>query len=89
MYYSKEKNGYKKWADCGANSVEMESGFLFIFGSVNNVKTGTIVVVDGNLAEGPQKSEGALGDVDNIFQKGEKKVITTALKAIDELANYK
>ncbi len=89
VYYSKEKNGYKKWADCGANSVEMESGFLFIFGLANNVKTGTILVVDGNLAEGTQKSEGALGDVDNIFQKGEKKAITTALKAIDELANYK
>jgi uridine phosphorylase len=87
VYYSKEKSGYKKWANCGANSVEMESGFLFIFGSVNNVKTGTILVVDGNLAEGTQKSEGALGDVDNVFQQGEKSAITTALKAIDELAN--
>ncbi|MFX0088138.1 MAG: nucleoside phosphorylase [Candidatus Hodarchaeota archaeon] len=86
IYYSSVQDLFQKWANCGANSVEMESGFLFIFGSVKKVKTGTILVVDGNLATGTQKSEGSLGDVDSIFQQGEEAVIKITLQAIDELA---
>jgi uridine phosphorylase len=85
IYYSTDRNEYKNWANCGANSVEMESALLYIYGSVKKVMTGSILVVDGNLAEGTQKDEGAIGDTDEIFKQGVQKAITCAIKAVEML----
>ncbi|UCG90368.1 MAG: nucleoside phosphorylase [Candidatus Heimdallarchaeota archaeon] len=85
VYYSSNQDEYKNWARCGANSVEMESALIFIFGSVKGLEIGSILVVDGNLAEGSQKSEETMGERDEIFQKGERNAIKIALKAIEEL----
>jgi len=91
-YYLPNPKIYKKWAQCGANCVEMESSFVFIFGTVKSylfkepIMTGTILVVDGNLAEGTQKSEGELGDHSEIFRTGEEKAILTTFRAIEKLA---
>lgn len=83
VYYSSNQNEYQKWANCGANSVEMESALIFIFGSLKKVKTGTILVVDGNLVEGTQKDEGSLGDSDEIFQQGVEKAVVCAIKTVE------
>ncbi|MHA2291382.1 MAG: nucleoside phosphorylase [Candidatus Hodarchaeales archaeon] len=83
IYYSKIHDLFKTWANCGANSVEMESALLFVFGSVKKIKTGSILVVDGNLAEGTQKDEGALGDTEERFDQGIQKAITCAIKAVE------
>jgi uridine phosphorylase len=64
----------------------MESELIFIFGSVKDVRTGSILIVDGNLAEGSQKTEGALGDVVNDFQIGQENAIIVTIDAIDMLA---
>ncbi|MFX0015181.1 MAG: nucleoside phosphorylase [Promethearchaeota archaeon] len=85
VYYSSNQDSYKIWAKCGANSVEMESALLFVYGSVNKMRTGSILVIDGNLAEGTQKDEGILGDYNEIFQSGERNAILTAINTIEEI----
>ena len=86
VYYSSNQDEYKKWAHCGANSVEMESAYIFVFGMVKEVKTGSILVVDGNLAEDTQKSEGSLGEMENKFKKGVEKAISCTIHAIESFA---
>lgn len=83
VYYSTDKDQYKTWVKCGANSVEMESALIFIFGTVKAIKTGSILVVDGNLAEGTQKDEGANSENDTVFQQGVQKAIKCAIGAVE------
>ncbi|MFW9855841.1 MAG: nucleoside phosphorylase [Candidatus Thorarchaeota archaeon] len=85
IYYSTVKDQYKTWAKCGANTVEMESALLFVFGIAKNVKTGSILVVDGNLAEGTQKDEGVNSEIDDKFRQGVQKSIECAIAAIELL----
>ncbi|MFX1284410.1 MAG: nucleoside phosphorylase [Promethearchaeota archaeon] len=85
VYYSTNQEEYKKWARCGANSVEMESALIFIFGSVKRVKTGSILVIDGNLAESTQKSDQTLGESDNKFKYGVQNAILCAIDAIESI----
>ena len=83
IYYSSNQEEYKKWAKCGANSVEMESALIFTFGSVKKVKTGSILVIDGNLAEGTQKSDQSLGESKSHFKIGIQEAILCAIEAIE------
>lgn len=62
----------------------MESSLLFIFGSVKNVITGSILTIDGNLAEGTQKDEGSIGDTDERFNQGVEKTIKIAIRAFEK-----
>ena len=83
IYYSTDKDQYKKWAKRGANSVEMESAVIFIFGTVKALKTGSILVVDGNLAEGTQKDDGINGENNTKFQQGVRIAIKCAIGAVE------
>lgn len=85
IYYSSNPNEYKKWALCGANSVEMESAFIFVFGAVKEIKTGSVLVVDGNLAEGTQKTQGTLGDTEKLFDNGVQNAIRCAINTIERI----
>jgi len=86
VYYSSNQEEYKKWARCGANSVEMESALIFTFGTVKRAKTGSILVIDGNLAEGTQKSDQSLGESENKFKDGVQKAILIAIDAIESIS---
>ncbi|MFW9904947.1 MAG: nucleoside phosphorylase [Candidatus Thorarchaeota archaeon] len=85
IYYSSNHDEYQKWAYYGVNSVEMESALIFIFGLLKKVKVGTILVVDGNLAEGTQKDEGNLGDINEIFQQGVENAVACAIRTVEIL----
>ncbi|MFX1511803.1 MAG: nucleoside phosphorylase [Promethearchaeota archaeon] len=85
IFYASNPTEYQRWAQCGAICVEMELSTIFIFGSVREIQTGGIVVVDGNLAEGTMKDEGSLGDTTNRFKVGEEQAIMIAIKAIERL----
>lgn len=85
VFYASDPTEYKKWARCGAICVEMELSAIFVYGSVRNVQTGGIVVVDGNLAEGTMKDSGTLGDTNSFFSKGERQAIVVALGAVEKL----
>ncbi|MFX0206227.1 MAG: nucleoside phosphorylase [Candidatus Hodarchaeota archaeon] len=85
VFYASDPTEWQRWAQYGAICVEMEMSTIFVFGSVRGIQTGCIVVVDGNLAEGTKKSEGSLGDTSAKFREGEKRAITIAVRAIENL----
>ncbi len=83
IYYSPDPNQYLKWAQYGAVCVEMESSTLFIFGSLKEVFTGTILTSDGNLEEKTNIYSGNVEENYSQFQEGVKKSIECAIEAID------
>ncbi|MFW9993586.1 MAG: nucleoside phosphorylase [Candidatus Odinarchaeota archaeon] len=85
IFYATDSEKFQRWANCGAKCVEMELSYLFIFGSVKKVKTGGIVTIDGNLAEGTMKDEEHSGESDDHFKDGMRKAISCTIKAIEKI----
>lgn len=83
VFYNPDPNHYKIWANAGANSVEMESSLLFTFGTVKRLKIGTILVVDGNLADGSQNIGDRVKENKILFDNGTDSMIKCAIHTIE------
>ncbi|MGQ4832358.1 MAG: nucleoside phosphorylase [Candidatus Asgardarchaeia archaeon] len=57
IFYLKEDWLIDYWRERNVIGVEMETALLFVFGHVNNIEVGAILVVDGNLVEGTGKGQ--------------------------------
>lgn len=57
IFYLKEDWLYNFWKEKNVIGVEMETSLLFVFGQINDVQVGSILVVDGNIVEGTGKGQ--------------------------------
>ncbi|MEM0272502.1 MAG: nucleoside phosphorylase [Thermoprotei archaeon] len=56
-YYAESIDIAKRWHDLNVVSVEMETSALFVLSNIKGVKSGAILVCDGNLIYGKKKAE--------------------------------
>jgi uridine phosphorylase len=85
IYYSENPNLFKKWVDYGAICVEMESSFLFTYGLMKGLQTGTILSSDGNLNQEDSIYIGSIEENNELFQTGVENTIKLAISAIEIL----
>jgi uridine phosphorylase len=84
-FYGNQKN-LKRWSKFGVLAVEMESSLIFTFASLEKLKAGSILAVDGNPLLGVGKGEFELGEhtgeLDDIVKEAIREEAKIAIDAI-------
>ena len=75
IFYLKDDWLIDFWKERNVIGVEMETALLFVFGHINDVETGAILVVDGNIVEGTGK-----GQKDEEVPSDKKEKVISSLK---------
>jgi uridine phosphorylase len=74
---------WRKYADYGALTVEMEMSALFVIARMNGARAGGILTSDGNLARDAE--EASYDPHREIVTEGKKAMLEIALRALAKL----
>lgn len=81
FYEGYDENLMKKYVESKVQTVEMESGIVFIVSQRRKVKAGAIFVIDGNISLGKMKEKGK----EKEFEQGEYIASKIALETLLEI----